>query len=605
MKSTTIATPLLLHTPDIRAPKPLPKPPQKISPTAINASSNINVKKSDSHLIVAQSNSFVDDLDAKREKLGSEQGQFVDKALGEVESSLALLEYMETDDTAGTTFSAADLASASAKLEMFSSLMDKTSHIKTPPKKSSSSGSVEQNQLSSELKAKSKNLMDHVGIKIDQQLQDEVQVKTHRARPIRIKITKSAVERNNISGQANAFLLKGMIPGKPLADQINNCKKQITNVKNALQQMDAEVQSLSSTEASKSAAPDAAAAEKIDLKELQHSLEGMLLMLENYQSPTSVQNICIAKIFELQAARLAIPSTDKDNKPINQELLSFIDARISYIASIRDNPEGHDGPTLLGKAQIAWPLAKLHPMDAAKQKTMLEKSIKLLVEKISDAKNTSDFADIAKSLQTTEFSERMVLMELMKSAEGISDVITAFGKGLDQTLRHQDWAPVSTEILLPIEQAPDGKVKTAKVKTDLTCQGTVMTDKSKIEILSKNSPLKPNNFDELKNPDTVDSKGNKKVSTGGVRSRSIEETKNPTMAAHTSASLEGKEVFAGTRTGVNDPYGIHKKSLKQKPAVEVAGLTRDLIGPDTCSPTQINLGNSSANKCIGTDGCEL
>ncbi len=244
-------------------------------------------------------------------------------------------------------------------------------------------------------------------------------------------------------------------------------------------------------------------------------------------------------------------------------------------------------------------------MDAAKQKTMLEKSIKPLIDKISNAKDTSDFADIAKSLQTTEFSERMVLMELMKSAEGISDAITAFGKGLDQTLRHQDWAPVSTKILLPIEQAPDGKVKTAKVKTDLTCQGTVMTNKTKVEVLSKNSPLKPNNFDELKNPDTVDSKGNKKVSTGGVRSRSIEETKNPTMAAYTSASLEGKEVFAGTRTGVNDPYGIHKKSLKQKPAAEVAGLTRDLIGPETWSPTQINLGNSSAKFSDANDANKI
>ncbi len=109
----------------------------------------------------------------------------------------------------------------------------------------------------------------------------------------------------------------------------------------------------------------------------------------------------------------------------------------------------------------------------------------------------------------------------MKNAEGIIDAQTAFGKALDHTLRHQDWAPVSTKILLPVEQTPDGKVKTAKVQTDLTCQGSVMTDKTKIEILSKNSPLKPDNFDELKNPDKVDSEENKKEPTGGVRSRSI------------------------------------------------------------------------------------
>lgn len=483
--------------------------------------------------------------------------------------------------------------------------MDKASHIKASKQKQPASEAAEQNQIRSELKAKSKTLVAQVGAKIDQQLQNEMKVRTPRKRPIGINLNKSVVERHYISGKANEFLLKGMMPGKPLAEQISGCKKQIANVKSALQQIDTEAKSLVSTDPSKPKLPDAVSAEKVNLKELQQSLEGMLLMLENYQSPTSVKNICIAKTFELQAARLAIPSTDENNQPINQELLSFIDARISYIASIHDNPEGHDGPTLLGKAEIAVPLAKLHPLDAAKQKTMLVKSTKPLAEKILQAKNPNDFSDIAKSLQTIECSECMVLMELMKNAEGIIDARTAFGKALDHTLRHQDWAPVSTEIVMPVEQTPDGKVKTVKVQTDLTCQGMVMTDKTKIEILSKNSPLKPDNFDELKNPDTVDRKGNKKVSTGGVLSRSIEETKNPTMAAHTSTSIEGKEVFAGTRTGVNDPYGLHKKSLKQKSAAEVAALTRDLIGPDTWSPTQINLGNSDTTFSAEVDVIKL
>jgi hypothetical protein len=132
-----------------------------------------------------------------------------------------------------------------------------------------------------------------------------------------------------------------------------------------------------------------------------------------------------------------------------------------------------------------------------------------------------------------------------------------------------------------------------------------MTDKTKIEILSKNSNLKPDNFDDLKNEDTVDAQGNKVVSTGGVRSRSIVETKNPTMAAHTSANVEGKEVFAGTRTGVNDPYGINKKSLKQKPAEDVAALTRDLVGSDSYSPTQVKLGNSDVKASETIDSTKL
>ncbi len=605
MKPITISTPTPLHTPTIRAPKPIPKPPQKIESNSTPKASGNNVKKADHIHIVAQATSFVNDLEAKHEKLGSQGGQFLDRALDEMESSLGLLEHIETDDTAGTTFSAADLAAASAKLELLPTLMDKTSNIKAPKQNPSASEAAEQTRLRSELQAKSKNLVAHVGVRIDQQLQNEVKVRTRRARPSAIIITKSVAARNAISLQASELLLKGMTPGKPLADQISECKKQIANITNALQEIDTEAKSVVRTDTNKLSAPTQASAEKIDLKELQQSLNGMLFMLENYQSPTSVKNICIAKTLELEAARLAIPSTDKKNRPINQELLSFIDARIGYIASIRDNPEGHDGPTLLGKAAISGPLAKLHPLDAAKQKTMLVKSVKPLAEQLHHAKSADDFSDIAKSLQTTEFSERMVLMELMKNAEGITDATAAFGKALDQTLRHQDWAPVSTEIALPVEQLPDGTVKTAVVKTDLTCQGTVMTDKAKIEILSQNSPLKPTNFDELKNPDTVDSKGNKKVSTGGVRSRSIEETKNPTMAAHTSASIEGKEVFAGTRTGVNDPYGIHKKSLKQKPAAEVAALTRDLVGPDAWSPTQINLANSDTTFSAKVDAIKV
>ena len=49
---------------------------------------------------------------------------------------------------------------------------------------------------------------------------------------------------------------------------------------------------------------------------------------------------------------------------------------------------------------------------------MLQKSTNILSQQIQTAKDTNDFNAIAKSLQTTEFSERMVLMELMKNAEG-------------------------------------------------------------------------------------------------------------------------------------------------------------------------------------------
>jgi hypothetical protein len=70
---------------------------------------------------------------------------------------------------------------------------------------------------------------------------------------------------------------------------------------------------------------------------------------------------------------------------------------------------------------------KGHPFEAAKQKTILQKSTNLLSLQLRAAQSTDDLNEVAKSLKTTEFSERMVLMELMKNAEGISDARAAFG----------------------------------------------------------------------------------------------------------------------------------------------------------------------------------
>lgn len=91
MKPIAISIPTPQHAPTIRAPKPIPKPPQKTELKAISTTSNITAKKADSNLIVAQSHNFVEELDGKRERLGSEGAQFMDRALDEVESNLALL----------------------------------------------------------------------------------------------------------------------------------------------------------------------------------------------------------------------------------------------------------------------------------------------------------------------------------------------------------------------------------------------------------------------------------------------------------------------------------------------------------------------------------
>ena len=181
--------------------------------------------------------------------------------------------------------------------------------------------------------------MAHVGVKLEHQLQKDVTISLSRTRSVAMTKNKSIASRKNIADQANALLLKGMVPGKPLSNQIGDCKKQIAAVNSALKQIDAETKSSVISSSNKSSIRATPTTEKSDLKETLQSLEGMLILLESYQSPTSVKNICIAKLLELEAARAAIPATDKNNQPINQNLHRFIDARISYIKSIHRDPE--------------------------------------------------------------------------------------------------------------------------------------------------------------------------------------------------------------------------------------------------------------------------
>lgn len=104
MKPITIALSAPQHTPIKAAPKPIPKPPIHNASKSATAASGSKVKKSESALVVAEASSFIDDLEVKRENLQGEGGQFHDRAFEEIETSLGLLEHMESDEAVGTTF---------------------------------------------------------------------------------------------------------------------------------------------------------------------------------------------------------------------------------------------------------------------------------------------------------------------------------------------------------------------------------------------------------------------------------------------------------------------------------------------------------------------
>ena len=75
MKPITVSTSLPQHAPSIKAPKPLPKPPQNIESQSTAKSNSLSVKKTDHVLITSQAASFAKDLEEKRERLENEAGK--------------------------------------------------------------------------------------------------------------------------------------------------------------------------------------------------------------------------------------------------------------------------------------------------------------------------------------------------------------------------------------------------------------------------------------------------------------------------------------------------------------------------------------------------
>jgi hypothetical protein len=147
MKPIAITLSAPQHTPVKAAPKPISKPPTYKAEKPTTTKGGSKVKKTESALVVAEASSFIDDLEVKRENLQGEGGQFHDRAFEEIETSLGLLEHTESDEAVGTTFSAADLAEASAKLDMLPKLLDKTSHIKASKKDTSTPEVIKKNHL--------------------------------------------------------------------------------------------------------------------------------------------------------------------------------------------------------------------------------------------------------------------------------------------------------------------------------------------------------------------------------------------------------------------------------------------------------------------------
>lgn len=519
-------------------------------------------------------------------KLDGKEDQRLHTAFNNITSAIQLLEKIDVPDDDSPAADLLDLTQASDNLKTQLTLLQNTSHIRkplpTPPQRG--------NQIHKPPAVSPQN-----GPENGAQLRYLIELDLQAL----LKQVKVLIDTRLETTVATTQISWGMTLDIPLADQIADCEKQLQDIKVLRNTLEKKISAITLPSLAGSASLDKEKRNNLQhLDKVEQALAVLLESLKGYQQPDSVKNVCNVKTLELTAARQAITSINKKidpaNQKLNQNLLDFIDCRLDHIASISCNPQGHDGPSLLGQPKVPEPPAsRPRPFDAARQKNALDKQVKQLVTQINKASNKSDLTAVAAALQTKDFNERMVLMSLLRYVKGIDDPTEAFGRALDLTLRQQDWTTVQSKLVVPIGDKADGKFTI--IETELNPEGMVMTDAEKIKILSKKSPLKPDNFEDLKNP-LVDSHGNpKKPSTGGVRSRSTTETKHPTMAAHTSCRIGDTPVFGATRTGVNDPYGLNKNNLKKKSHPEVAALTRNLIGSQKWSPTQVSLGDSKAS----------
>lgn len=520
--------------------------------------------------LLQNANQFMEVFASKLEQLTTAGDKRLHVALREIGNTKTLLEKLGAKaDSDGNLTS--ELIAARKKIESLSTFLDKTTHIKVPsnmPGNFDKKG-IEQNKTRQEVETCLKELASH--------MLDYLEVAIGMKAAIAMDSARFAL------GHANQLILRGLIPGMPVDDQHKECQQAIADLEKKMQSLNVINPTKNGfiTTIKPGVFKEIEAQEKM-IRAAIDALKGLIVTLESYKTPTAVENVCSVKLLELHSARTAM-SIDAQ---ANAKLLQFIDARSDHIKTIRTNPKGHDGQTLLGKPALPPQQAAFKPFENKRQMALVQKTVRHLMERLDHA-DKDEIKAIAKELNTEKFTERMVLIELMKYAKGVDDASDAFGKALDKTLRKQSWEPVKSEFKIPLSDGRNGEVKQALVTSELICEGTVVTDTKKFKVLSSGSPLVAADLSSFKNENADGS-----TSVGGVRSRSTTEEKHPTMAANIKCAVNGREVFGATRTGVHHAYGLDSKAFKKMPAKESATLIRTLLGKSEWEPTQLSIGES-------------
>jgi len=235
-------------------------------------------------------------------KLDGVEDKRLHTAFKEIQSAEALLGKIDfpDDDSAASVFS--DLSHTSAKLKKLSGFLNKTSHIRKPLPTPQLDGSRSRKplptppqhgpkqdvQLRYQIEQNLKALLEQVSKKIEQRLIDET-------------------DYLSLAVPASSMILKGMIPGQPLADQIAACEKEIAGIDAVLHSPHTTaLPSTNNIMPGKSGALQGIPGKREQLAQVKLALLGLIDALKNYQSPMSVENTCMAKTLELRAAQKAI-----------------------------------------------------------------------------------------------------------------------------------------------------------------------------------------------------------------------------------------------------------------------------------------------------------
>ncbi len=323
------------------------------------------------------------------------------------------------------------------------------------------------------------------------------------------------------------------------------------------------------------------------LRDAMCSLQSVLDVVEEYRSPASVQNVCTAKMIEIDAA-LAVLATEPGKHGSLARALA--DRRIAF-ARLRDNPGSADAARLLGKPAISGPARLLHPIDAMRQTLRLDKAVARIFD-------NPTLIHKYETLETVHFSETQLLARMLKGV-GIENSSERLSTAIGHVLNQRPWGVINSRIVIPVAigNGDDAQpVMTVTSNATVTPAGTILNDPQRIQFLSSGSAI---TADTVKAYQHTAADGSQV--TGGFNSHDTTEATHAVMAAHTELNMNGKVLLGATRTGVNAPYELDGEHLRAMPVAQAASLIRSVIGAAQREATRVQLGGAPVQADGTTD----